>query len=301
MSSRLYTRRRAVSLIELLVVVGILAVLIGLILPAVQKVRESALRVQSGNNLKQIALGCHHYADQHAGRLPGWTSDVGYNPQKDFATMPVLGRLVPFIEGEAGHEYPKVVLEETATSHTTATDMTRKTFTSPADPTRVGLSYDTFGLASYAANIRGFVGSRRLDGDFPDGTSATIAFAERYSHAVWDATLGQYRQRVRYDDYMPRPGPEPDHSRRATFADGGWQDVVPVTENGVTRASRAGATFQVRPAPADIDSRVVQTPFAAGLPVALFDGSVRTVSPRVSEAAFWSAVTPAGGESLPLD
>jgi type II secretory pathway pseudopilin PulG len=265
-------RRRAYSLTELLVIIAIITISTGLFLTAVQKSRESGLKAKSMNNLRQIMTALHAYTANHDGRLPTIVDVM----KTDGEDRPPFYAILPYLEGR------------------------RDTFISPADPslnyTPKQLGYFPFEgnhYSSYGYNAIAFTGRATLQASIPDGTSGTIAVGEHYARCArenWPVFI--YSLRISMGDFGPH---------RPSFADKYYGDVLPLTRGNPpsTVSTSTNRTFQTAPALDDSDATVLQTPHRSGMLTAYFDGSVRTTAPAVAENVFWSAVTPAGRESVP--
>ncbi len=160
-------RRRSFTLIELLVVIAIIAVLIGLLLPAVQKVREAANRMSCTNNLKQIALAAHNYHDTHQ-KFPPGHFQLSFAGAPRFRGVTVFVHLLPFLEQDnlaRGWDFTNP-LNNTAGAQTSRTANVLKVLLCPSDtipqnPFDAG-SGRWYGLTSYGGNG----GTRSYDPQF---------------------------------------------------------------------------------------------------------------------------------------
>jgi prepilin-type N-terminal cleavage/methylation domain-containing protein len=325
---------RAFTLIELLVVIAIIAILIGLLVPAVQKVREAAGRAQSQNNIKQQIIATHSFVDVNhtlpttlgtsVANDPNWGAN--YQPSH-FGTQYYW--LLPFIEQDNVY---KATIKNSYTSYAVV-----KTYTAPNDPS-LPANLGTWsngpnrGAASYAANWHVYRGGWDEDwqtsspggtnfAKIVDGTSNTIFIAERYAicgkNGQTSGTL--YVEHIWGEDGQ-NAGPTAEMANQnAWFAPSFW---APNTAPGPNVWHPEGnlvnypwaymPVFQTRP-PIGVACQpntpsqggccphLLQAYSAGGIQVGMGDGSVRNVAGGISQATWGRAVDPADGGTLGSD
>jgi len=296
---RFWRRKKGFTLIELLVVIAIIAILIGLLLPAVQKVREAAARMSCSNNLKQLGVGIHNYASTNNSSLPA-ANQRDSNQQNASGGMNFLANLLPYIEQDniykIGQPYVNSFWDAPGVTSPSGTIRTLvlKPFQCPSDPTLSngfaanqvnawgGSSYagnfQLFGMGSAGARFGGTNWAAKYNiGNIPDGASNTVGVTEKW--AACSASNGG-------GNLWSWPGGDWGPDWCPTFANSPWgrnwnqvPQIKPIPYNSVCDASRPATGHST-----------CQT--------LLMDGSVRGVSSGVSQQTWIYAITPDDGQVL---
>jgi prepilin-type N-terminal cleavage/methylation domain-containing protein len=305
------------TLIELLVVIAIMAVLMGLLMSAIQRAREAAARIKCADNLKQIGLATHHYSTTF-GRLPpigDW--DVQFRENEwpalsggggltapDGAEGSWLVHLLPFLEQEDLYQQffdaANLVNDKDGFDAYDALATTPMSiFICPSDGSNSSFTMAAGGTSyasgSYVGNVEVYnpVKIGTLDQIMTNGTSNTIMVAERILYC--DVSVQLYYSKAG----SVFTGPcwawiYPDHGDGSMWAAFGWRSAQ-VSDSGTVEDLRTDyadgpATFQVNATPQNCDIFVVQSVHAA-MQVGLGDGSVRSCSPAMSRTTWINACT----------
>jgi len=293
------TGRRGFTLIELLVVIAIIAILIGLLLPAVQKVREAAARMSCSNNLKQISLATHSY-DSAYGRMPSLF--VG-NSNGTVTTYQVFVALLPYIEQENVYRTFGMPINLQTFGSSLGSSTVIKTYACPSDNTyQNGLAQGTWASTSYAANFQVFgrpsdmtgAGVPSLASGFSDGTSNTVMFGERLAQCAINGS-GTTNNRFTlwaHGTWSMAYAP--------TFAAGTAAGLNYTHADGQMGYGGTAAMFQVSPRPV-ANCGLASGSHTGSILAGMGDGSVRTVPASITPLTWWYALTPAGGEVMGSD
>jgi len=305
------------TLIELLVVIAIIAILIGLLLPAVQKIREAANRMKCSNQLKQIGLAAHNYNDTNNTLPPSMKINVNSNGKQPGQNILVV--LLPYLEQDNLYSKASTVGYDWSwdtpvpgTPSGSLRTQTIKAYQCPSDPSmQNGFSaYQVGGWAgsSYAANtfVIGNVGMQEPTsgnwhtnsgytvGTIPDGTSNTILFAEKMAACgtgnahgnLWTWPGGNIHWNG--NDWGPTLFNPPNGTLPWPITQGGgnWNQP-PLTSMG---AYNTAACDWTRPTTGHTVCNCL-----------LADGSVRGVSRAVSQPTWQNAFIPNDGNVLGSD
>jgi len=294
--------KRGFTLIELLVVIAIIAILIGLLLPAVQKVRAAAARMSCSNNLKQLGLAVANYESANSKLPPGWSSNVGtlYGSIHFF--------LLPYIEQDN-------IYKAAGNNSWNQNNTPIKTFVCPSDPT-VWNNYPQGGT-SYAFNVWVFSGGKGWGSDqspgsfltaMPDGTSNTVIFAERYR--LCQPSSGGHTDPVWAAHPWSTPnGPWAVAGFGYTTWSGGGNNYGAGSGGGnlngyypdystFGQGPGGNLAFQTSPAASSCNWYATQSGHTGSMYVGLGDGSVRGVSSGVSIQTWSQACIPNDGNPL---
>jgi prepilin-type N-terminal cleavage/methylation domain-containing protein len=266
-------RRSGFTLIELLVVIAIIAILIGLLLPAVQKVRDAAARIQCSNNTKQLVLGVHNYASTYDGKLPPSTVTNPVTGSLDFALFPFVEQQNVYNQGlAAGYGWVDY-------------NLPIKSFLCPADPTAGpnGITSSGWAASNYQHNYALFstpnvtwsAAAFRI-GTIPDGTSNTVMFAENYGTCQGNWSLRDYPSLYNW------PYGAVFNVYAALYGSGyALVQIQPTQSNCVWWASNS--------------------PHSGAMVSGLADGSVRLINQGLSQNTWWQACQPADGGVMGSD